>query len=371
MEAIRFVGLDVHKRMTSVAIAESGRGGEVRFLGEIPSTPEALHRLVERLQGRHRQLSFCYEAGPCGYGVHRRLSSLGQACSVVAPSLIPSRPGDRVKTNRRDATPLARLHRAGELTPVWVPDAAHEAMRDVVRARATARRVLGKARQHLQGFLLRRGRIYRGVRGWTRAYRRWLTTVRFDHPAQQIVLQDYIQAVEDAEARLARLEHQIEELLPSWSMAPVVEAVQAMRGVGLIVAITVVAEVGDFSRFANPRQLMAYLGLVPSERSSGSSIRRGGITNAGHAHARRVLIEGAWTYRMQARVSRKLLDRIERLPQTIRDIAWRAQLRLCQRYRRLAVAGKPKVVVTTAIAREMVGFIWAIARIVQPRAAIG
>ena len=273
---------------------------------------------------------------------------------MVAPSLIPSRPGDRVKTNRRDATALARLHRAGELTPVWVPDGAHEAMRDLVRARATARRVLGKARQHLQGFL-RHGRIYSGVRGWTRAYRRWLTTVRFDHPAQQIVLQDYIHAVEDAEARLARLEHQIEEFLPSWSMAPVVEAVQAMRGVGLIVAVTVVAEVGDFSRFANPRQLMAYLGLVPSEHSRGSNIRRGGITKAGNAHARRVLIEGAWTYRMQARVSRKLLDRIECLPQAVREVAWKAQLRLCNRYRRLAAAGKPKVVVTTAIAREMVG----------------
>ena len=185
------------------------------------------------------------------------------------------------------------------------------------------------------------------------------------------MLQDYIHAVEDAEARLGRLERQIEELLPAWSMAPVVEALQAMRGVGLIVAVTVVAEVGDFSRFANPRQLMAYLGLVPSERSSGSSVRRGGITKAGNAHARRVLIEGAWTYRMQARVSRKLLDRLEQLPQAIRDIAWRAQLRLCHRYRRLAAAGKPKVVVTTAIAREMVGFIWAIARMVQARPAIG
>jgi transposase len=201
--------------MTSVAIAEPGRGGEVRFLGEVPSTAEALHRLVERLKGCHRRLSFCYEAGPCGYGVHRLLRSVGQDCIVVAPSLIPSRPGDRVKTNRRDATTLAKRHRAGELTPIWVSDAAHEAMRDLVRARATARRVLSKARQHLQGFLLRHGPIYYGVRGWTKAYRRWLSTIRFDHPAQQIVLQDYIHAVEDAEARL-------------------------------------VAEVGDFSRFANP-----------------------------------------------------------------------------------------------------------------------
>jgi transposase len=371
MERTTVVGLDVHKRTTSVAIAEGERGGEVCVFGEIPSTPEALQRLVQRLQRPGRRLCFCYEAGPSGYGVHRQLRGLGQDCSVVAPSLIPRRPGDRVKTNRRDAAQLARLHRAGELISVWVPDDAHEAMRDLVRARATARRVLGKARQHVQGFLLRHGRVYSGARGWTQAYRRWLTTVRFDHPAQQIVLQDYIHAIDDAEARLARLESQIRELLPTWSMAPVVEAIQAMRGVGLIVAVTVVAEVGDFSRFANPRQLMAYLGLVPSEHSSGTSIRRGGITKAGNVHARRVLIEGAWTYRMQARVSRKLHDRLEGLPQAVRDAAWRAQVRLCQRYRRLAAAGKPKVVVTTAIAREMVGFIWAIARLVQPRPAIG
>jgi transposase len=261
---------------------------------------------------------------------------------------------------------LAKLHRAGELTPIWIPDAAHEAMRDLVRARATAVRVLGKARQHLQGFLLRHERLYRGARAWTVAYRRWLTTVRFEHPAQQIVLQDYIHAVQDAEARRDRLTRQIEELLPSWSMAPVVAALQAMRGVALVSAATVVAEVGDFRRFANPRQLMAYLGLVPSEHSSGSTVRRGGITKAGNTIARRVLIEGAWTYRMSARVSRKLYDRIEPLSTAVRDIAWKAQVRLCARYRRLAAAGKPKVVVTTAIAREMVGFIWAIARIAQP-----
>jgi transposase len=274
--------------------------------------------------------------------------------------------GDRVKTDRRDALMLAKLHRAGELTPIWIPDAAHEAMRDLVRARATAVRVLSKARQHLQGFLLRHDRTYHGTRAWTQAYRRWLTTVRFDHPAQQIVLQDYIHAVQDAEVRRDRLTQQIEELLPSWSMAPVVAALQAMRGVALVVAVTVVAEVGDFRRFATARQLMAYLGLVPSEHSSGSSIRRAGITKAGNSLARRVLIEGAWTYRMPARVSRKIHDRLESLPTTIRDLAWKAQLQLCARYRRLAAAGKSKVVVTTAIAREMVGFIWAIARLAQP-----
>ncbi len=269
MNSTTYVGLDVHKATVSVAVAEGRRGGEVRHLGVFPNRPDHIAKLVERLGKGRRKLSFCYEAGPCGYGLHRQLTGLGHDCIVVAPSLIPIKAGDRVKTDRRDAIMLAKLHRAGELTSVWVPDDAHEAMRDLIRARATAVRVLGKARQHLQGFLLRHGRIYPGKKGWTGAYRRWLARVRFDHPAQQIVLQDYIHAVEDAEARVERLVAQIEEMLPNWSMRPVVEAVQAMRGVGLIVAVTVVAEVGDFSRFQNPRQLMAYLGLVPSEHSSG------------------------------------------------------------------------------------------------------
>lgn len=360
-----FVGLDVHKATVSVALAEGPRGGEVRSFGVVRNSPGEIGKMVERLAGSGRRLSFCYEAGPCGYSLYRQLTTLGQDCAVVAPSLIPVRAGDRVKTDRRDAVMLAKLHRAGELTAVWVPDSAHEAMRDLIRARATAVRVLGKARQHLQGFLLRHGRVYSGKKGWTLAYRRWLTTVRFDHPAQQVVLQDYVDAISDAETRVDRLTRQIEELVPQWSMAPVVAALQAMRGVGFVVAVTVTAEVGDFSRFDNPRQLMAYLGLVPSEHSSGPSVRRGGITKAGNALARRALVEGAWTYRMQARVSRKLHDRLEPLPQVVRDIAWKAQLRLCARYRRLVSLGKPRVVVTTAIAREMVGFLWAIARQVQ------
>jgi transposase len=361
-----FVGLDVHKATISVAIAGGERGGEFRHWGTINNRADHVRRLAEKLGSGGRQLNFCYEAGPCGYGLYRQLTDLGHDCVVVAPSLIPVKTGDRVKTDRRDGIMLAKLHRAGELTAVWVPDAAHEAMRDLVRARATAVRVLGKARQHLQGFLLRHGRVHAGKKGWTVVYRRWLTTIRFEHPAQQIVLQDYIHAVADAEARVERLTKQIAELLPRWSLAPVVEAVQAMRGVAFVVAVTVVAEVGDFSRFDNPRQLMAYLGLTPSEHSSGASVRRGGITKAGSNLARRALVEGAWSYRMQARVSRKLHDRIEALPQAVRDIAWKGQLRMCQRYRRLMAAGKPKVVATTAIAREMVGFIWAIARTVTP-----
>lgn len=364
MQDSMFIGLDVHKAAISVAIAKEERGGEVRHWGTIPHRLDHVRKLVEKLGANGSRLHFCYEAGPCGYGLHRQIVDMGHDCIVVAPSLIPVKAGDRVKTDRRDAVMLAKLHRAGELTAVWVPDAAHEAMRDLVRARATAVRVLGKTRQHLQGFLLRHGRIYPGKKGWTVAYRRWLTTVRFQHPAQQIVFQDYVDAVADAEVRAEKLTGQIADLLPSWTLAPVVEAVQAMRGVAFIVAVTVVAEVGDFHRFDNPRQLMAYLGLTPSEHSSGASVRRGGITKAGSGLARRALIEGAWSYRMQARVSRKLHDRIEGLPKAVRDIAWKGQLRMCQRYRHLVAAGKAKVVVTTAIAREMVGFIWAIARAV-------
>jgi transposase len=309
MEGSTFIGLDVHKATISVAIAQGERGGEVRHWGSFPHRPDHIRKLAERLAAGGARLHFCYEAGPCGYGLHRQLTELGHDGMVVAPSLIPMKAGDRVKTDRRDATMLAKLHRAGELTAVWVPDAAHEAMRDLVRARATAVRVAGKARQHLQGFLLRHGRIYPGKKGWTKACRRWLTTVRFTHPAQQIVLQDYIHAVTDAEARIERLTKQIADLLPGWSLAPVVEAVQVMRGVAFIVAVTVVAEVGDFNRFDNPRQRMAYLGLTASEHSSGASVRRGGITKAGSGLARRVLIEGAW---------RELPDAGPRQPQAAR-----------------------------------------------------
>ena len=272
------VGLDTHKAKIAVAVAEPGRAGEVRFVGEIANQPDAVRRLIERLADKHGRLKACYEAGPCGYGLQRRITALGQDCTVVAPSLVPRKPGDRVKTNRRDAVTLARLHRAGELTAVWVPDPAHEAMRDLVRARTAAMEVVRRARRQLQGFLLRHDRVFMGRKAWSPAHRRWLAELRFAHPAQQVVLQEQIDAVEEAERRRDRLGQQIGELAPDWSLAPVVAALQAMRGVAFLSAVALVAEVGDFRRFANPRQLMAWLGLVPSEHSSGAKVERGGIT---------------------------------------------------------------------------------------------
>jgi transposase len=367
VDCITYIGLDVHKESIVVAVAEGGLRGEVREYGRIANTAAALEHLLRKLGGDGVPLRFCYEAGPCGYGIHRRLLGLGHECVVVAPSLIPKRAGDRVKTDRRDAASLAKLHRAGELTAVWVPDAAHEAMRDLVRARLDAVHALRRARQQLSGFLLRQGCHY-GRSAWTKLHRRWLAGLSFEQAVHHIVLEDYIAAVESAEARRDRLTTQIEAMLPDWTLAPVVAALQTMRGMALVNAATLIAELGDLSRFADPRQLMAYLGLVPSEHSSGASVKRGSITKAGNGAARRLLIEAAWSYRFPARLSRELRLRQENQPKPIRDIAWKGQVRLCARYRRLARTGKPANIVTTAIARELTGFIWAIARCVPPAA---
>jgi transposase len=363
-KSITYIGLDVHKDTIAVALAETGLRGEVREYGKIPNTPAAVKTAAAKLARGDSELRFCYEAGPCGYGIQRQLAACGHECVVVAPSLIPRRPGDRIKTDRRDAINLAKLHRAGELTAVWVPDPTHEAIRDLVRARLAAVRTLRQARQQLSGFLLRHGHHYHRP-AWTQMHRRWLAGLRFEQPVHHIVLEDCIAAVEAATARRDRLQAHLEAALPDWSLAPVVRALQALRGMALVVAATLVAELGDITRFANPRQLMSYLGLVPSEHSTGRTRRQGGITKAGNGAARRMLIEAAWSYRFPARISRELLSRQEGLPKAIRDVAWKAQERLCRRYRRLAQAGKLPTVVTAAIARELSGFVWSIAQLVH------
>jgi len=360
-----FVGLDVAKLRHAVAVAEGGRDGEVRFFGEIDSDSEAVRRLVDKLEKRHTEIHFCYEAGPTGYGLHRQITKLGHQCTVVAPSLIPRRPGDRVKTNRRDAIQLARLLRAGELTAVWVPDEAHEAMRDLVRARETAVDDLRRKRQMISSMMLRQGRLYPGKTTWGPRHIQWLQAQRFEHPAHHLILQDLLLAMKHARERQQRAEASIVEFLPKWSLAPVVEALQALRGVNLVAAVIVMVEVGDLRRFENPRQLMAYLGLVPGERSTGESIRRLGITKAGNGRVRRTLIESAWSYRHLPRTGKMKHYLVERVPPAVRDIAETAQKRLCGRYRALSTRGKKANVAITAIARELAGFIWAIGKEVQ------
>lgn len=357
-----FVGIDVAKLRNALAIADAGREGEVRYFGEVDASDASMRRLIQRISAKVDCTHFCYEAGPTGYGLYRLIRSLGHECTVVAPSLIPRRPGDRVKTNRRDAMSLARLLRAGELTAVWVPDEGHEAMRDLVRARAAAVETLRVHRQQVSAFMLKHGRVFPRKKGWTMRYLRWLQEQQFDHPAHQIALQEMVEAVRISKERVERLERVIEEFVPAWSLAPVVRALQTLRGVDLIVAVTFVTEIGDVRRFESPRQLMGYLGLVPGERSTGETVRRGGITKAGNGRVRHMLVESAWTYRHPPKVGAKKLYRIEQAPPKVREIAWKAQTRLTARYRMLSGRGKRTTVVCTAIARELAGFMWAVAR---------
>lgn len=355
-----FVGLDVHKDTIAVAIAEAGRNGEVRFWGTIPNTPTAIDRLVKKLTERHGQVEYVYEAGPTGYGLYRQLSAAGLRCRVVAPSHTPRKPGEHTKNDTRDAIALARLLRAGELTFIWVPDDVHEAMRDLVRARQSASWDVRKARQRIQGFLLKHGRSY-GRKPWGYNHRIWLANQSFAHAAQQIAFQSYLNAHEQAESRRTELDEQIRDLLPKWSLAPVVEALMALKGVGLVIAVALIAEIGDITRFANPRQLMAYLGLVPGEHSSGKTRRPGGITKEGNRVLRALLFEAAWCYRTPPKVGSWMWVRMPKIGQAIKDIAWKAQVRLNGRYRQLLGRGKKTQVAVTAVARELIGFIWAIA----------
>jgi transposase len=361
MKRIKFVGLDVHAETIAVAIAE--QNGEVRSLGVIPNREDSVRKLVRKL-GRMEELRFCYEAGPTGYVLYWQLTRMGAKCEVVAPTLVPVKPGDRVKTDRRDALKLARNYRAGELTAVWVPDAAHEALRDVVRAREAAKKDQLRARHRLSKFLLRHGRRPpMGVKAWTIKYLEWVKReVHFEQLAQEATLLDYLHEVEHAAARIARLDGAIEEAVKVAppKMRAVIEALQALRGIAHVSAVTVVAELGELSRFAKAKQLMSYGGIVASENSSGERTRRGNITKTGNAHLRRVVVEAAWAYRHRPDVGATLRQRQEQVSEEVKEIAWKAQQRLHGRYRKLLAKGKNKGVVVTAVGRELLGFIWAI-----------
>lgn len=361
-----FVGLDVHKDTIAVAVAEAGRQ-EPRFVGTIAPQWGLLSKALEHL-GARESLQIVYEAGPCGYTLARELLEHGYACEVIAPSMIARRPGDRIKTDRRDAVLLARQARASELVSVTIPDARDEAIRDLSRAREDAVRARLKARQQLKAMLLRHGHRYAGKSSWTAAHERYLAKVSFAHPAQHIAFGEYRSAVQEAQERVERLTESVAGQLAHWRMKPLVQALMSLRGVDLVTAVTLVAEIGDFTRFGHPRELMSFLGLVPSEYSSGPTRRQGTITKTGNGHARRVLVEAAWNYRFPARVSRTLQNRQEGQPKAVRQIAWRAQLRLSQRYRHLHTRQLTLNKICVAIARELAGFVWDIARQVKPLA---
>ena len=335
-----YIGLDVHKESIAVAYAPEERGTEVVSLGAIGTRQCDIDKLIRKLQSKGAPLVFVYEAGPCGYWLYRYLTRQGLSCHVVAPSLIPRKPGDRVKTDRRDAVLLARLMRSGDLTAIYVPTVEDEAIRDLSRGREDALWDLKATKYRLKAFLLRQDIRYEGRANWNAAHLRWLSEVVCPTPVQPIVFQEYVRAVTEQHERVQRLETELHEHVKTWRLYPVVEAIQALRGVELTGAVILVAELGDLTRFDTPRQLMSYLGLTPSEYSSGERRRQGGITKAGNTHARRALVEGAWAYRYPAKVSRHLQLRLEKLPVEVQAIGWKAQVRLCKRYRRLLARGK-------------------------------
>jgi len=359
----KYVGLDVSKKKIAVAIADEGRESS-RYWGVIPHTKEALRKLVNQLRTEGVILKACYEAGCTGFEMHRWLLEMNVDCDVVAPSLTPIKASDRIKTDRRDALRLAQLLRAGELTNVYVPTVEDEAFRDLVRAREDSQQDLNRQQQRLGKFLLRQQRFPpEGVRKGTTKYEEWLDTVRFIHSSQQFAFEEYRQAIRETKQRLARYEKEIERQAETSSQAPLIKALQALRGIKVLTATTIAVELGDIAgRFRHPSFMMSYVGLVPQERSTGDSRWQGSLTKAGNAHARRVFVESAWSYRYTPGVRRALRERLAGLPPSIEAISWEAQVRLHKKFKMLEKQGKPDGVVVAAVARELVGFVWAIAQ---------
>lgn len=360
-----YVGMDVHKESIDIALAEEGE--QVRHYGRIGGDMNALTRTLRKLESLGRSLVFVYEAGPCGYGIYRMLKARGHECWVVAPSNTPRRVRDRIKTDRRDCLKLAGLARAGELEPIYVPDVVDEALRDLVRAREDAVIMQRQVRHRLGALLLRNDIRYAGKTAWTEAHRRWISSVVLPQAAQRIAFEEYVQAVQESTERVRRLTQCIEQELVHWRWRPLVAALQACRGIQLIHAARIVAELGDLSRFSHPRQLMGYLGMIPSEDSSAERRHQGAITKAGNSSARRALVEAAHAYQFRAAVTPIIARRQTGLTKAVIDIAWKAQLRLCARFRRLAARGLNRNKTVVAVARELAGFVWAIAQEVKPR----
>ncbi|MBS4174395.1 IS110 family transposase [Bacillus sp. FJAT-49736] len=361
----KYVGLDVSKEKIAVAIADEGRG-EPRYYGMIPNSPEAIRKLVKKL-GNPEDLKMCYEAGPTGYQLYRLFLSLGIECDVIAPGLTPQKPGDRVKTDKRDAIRLAQLFRAGELTSVYVLTEEDEALRDLVRAREDAKEDELRVKHRITKLLLRydiRPPEKTG-RNWSSKYREWIYTLKFKYSPLRVAFQEYLQNLQEIEQRVKRLEEEIQEKAADGVHAPMIQALQCLRGVAVISATSLVAEIGSFKRFRTPNQLMAYLGLVPSESSSGALRKQGKITKTGNTHARKVLIESAWSYRYQPAVRERLKRRQDGQPGSVQAISWKAQQRLHKKYFRLLSRGKSSNTAITAVARELAGFIWAIAQEVE------